>query len=925
MRSPFAPFRAAGQFAKSWLLNVGQKSYGRASRNSQLRRYLDGSAYGSMLGWNHFRETTHVAEGQGTPWSYIAMFARAVKAAEAKVTVYRDENPRQAPQMMRKSVAYQPTATEERLIDTAETLGDELFLDGYGKLFWHPGRQEAWFSTSDSNTAEDATRIAQALDDAGAAEVTVEAEASPPQDRGWVQLYPKQERHLSKQGRKHYWHKACRHYARKAIARFSKSIDHPHELDKPQRQPVSDRDPLARILRRPNPGQSGSEFFFAVIQQIRITGGAIIWKVKDEKFHRVRELYVIPTGLIQPFPPSADFPFGSIRVTPLPIYSTPMNGQGYVAPGALGELLTSGAVLDCRDIFKVGWPHPLYPADFLSPLKAGSMTVDGAGQIDRARFASLLNVLRPGMIFEADKDTWKDLSEDEKQAWLETITAANGGTLNFDKSFMPPPGITIKQTQRTAVEMDYVKSYEQMRDAEMGLHQTPPVAAGIAQASAYSAYFAALKQFLQEAVQPELDMVAAAFTRCLGPIFASYQRGQNHEHEHESARGLELDHGYEIEIKAQAIDDPELKDRMVRNLLQGKCITKNQLLALYGLPKTKEKWGEDIVGTEPQPGTDPLQALQGLVPTPEQVPGQPAAAPGPTGAPGASPPAANGQQNGVTGALHGLVPNGKAPKKADATTTGIPNPQQNAVTGRPSVGPKQNTFKKAWSQQPRTWHGRWFKKDREYGCVYAQLPELLANLLQTFAASIPRGDLADKGVERDSHITCKYGLPAGTDARELTNLLVDVQPFGVRLHRTTVFQKEDCDVLVIELDPLECWALVGLNSLISEKIDCEDSYPDFRPHVTLAYLKPGRGATYAGNNFAEGLECTFGEVVFSTPDGAKTTLPLGVTGQRASLNRTAGLEPDAGALTRETMPASIAPRLSKDAGLLTAGTNGHAF
>lgn len=869
MPSLLTPFRAAGRYVKAAYNGLMRKSYGPVSRNSQLRRYLDGSAYGAMLSWSHYRETQHVAEGQGTPWTYICANARATIASEATITVYRDEDPRLMRGMMTKSIGHEPSSLENRLIDTADRLNDDYQFDNYGKLFWHPGKKIAWFVTADSTESEEAHAVAQALDDAGAPEVRLEAESSPPEDAGWIQLYPKQKRHLTKQGRLKYWKKACQRYSRRAVLKL-KAIDHPHDLDKPQRQPVSDRDPLARILRRPNPGQSGAEFFAMVVFQIRVTGGAIIWKVKDKQFDRVRELYVIPTGLVQPFPPSAEYPFGSIRVTPLPIY-TPMNGDGFVAPGALGELLTTGAIIDCRDIFKLGNPNPLYPADFLSPLKAGSMTVDSAGQMDRARTNSFLNVIKPGMIFECDEEVWKDVSPDEKEAWLQTITAANGGSLNFDKSFMPPPGITVKQVQRSPVEMDFVQSYIQLRDAEMALHQTPGIVGGIAQASAYSAYFAALKQFLDLVAQPELSMIARAFERALGPIFASYLRGG--QRSNESARDLELDHGYEISIKAPKIDDPEILDRMMRSLIQGKAITKNEERQMYGLPPTKEKWGNDIAGTEPPPGADPLQALQGLIPGSAQAGAVPAAGV----VPGQEPGAADGKPSTDT-----------TPKKADEKTTGIANPGAKAPMGRPSVGPQQHTVKKSMGN----WHGRWFKSEpHKYSTVYASLEEqapMLADLFRAFAARIPKSELADTAADREKHVTVLHGLTTDEPA-DVAAVLVDVAPFGIRLHRTNVFQHPDKDVLYVDLDRLECKALVGLNALLKEKLPFVAKYPDFKPHLCIAYLKPGMGAKYQNDPFVDGLEITFDALTFAAAKGQKTRLPLGVSGQRASLQRTGPL------------------------------------
>lgn len=65
-----------------------------------------------------------------------------------------------------------------------------------------------------------------------------------------------------------------------------------------------------------------------------------------------------------------------------------------------------------------------------------------------------------------------------------------------------------------------------------------------------------------------------------------------------------------------------------------------------------------------------------------------------------------------------------------------------------------------------------------------------------------------------------------------------------------------------------------LNRLISRLVPTHDTHPRYQPHMTLAYLKKGRGAKYAGDKSLSGQKLTFQSIVFSGRKGHKETLPL---------------------------------------------------
>src|SRR6185436_14268976 len=51
--------------------------------------------------------------------------------------------------------------------------------------------------------------------------------------------------------------------------------------------------------------------------------------------------------------------------------------------------------------------------------------------------------------------------------------------------------------------------------------------------------------------------------------------------------------------------------------------------------------------------------------------------------------------------------------------------------------------------------------------------------------------------------------------------------------------------------------------------------PEYKPHVTLAYVKPGKGAKYAGqSNALTGREITINSLLFSGRGGQELNIPL---------------------------------------------------
>jgi len=151
--------------------------------------------------------------------------------------------------------------------------------------------------------------------------------------------------------------------------------------------------------------------------------------------------------------------------------------------------------------------------------------------------------------------------------------------------------------------------------------------------------------------------------------------------------------------------------------------------------------------------------------------------------------------------------------------------------------------------------------------------------VQALADTISDEDLAEKGRESEIHLTVKYGLHTD-DWQDVEDVVRGFGPVSVTLGDTSIFaahenesQRGGADFDVVKID-VEGDRLRQLNRLLAERLPHTDSFPEYRPHVTLAYVMPGEGQKYVGMSDLRGTDCHFTTLVFSNQDGAEKVISL---------------------------------------------------
>lgn len=159
----------------------------------------------------------------------------------------------------------------------------------------------------------------------------------------------------------------------------------------------------------------------------------------------------------------------------------------------------------------------------------------------------------------------------------------------------------------------------------------------------------------------------------------------------------------------------------------------------------------------------------------------------------------------------------------------------------------------------------------EYGCVmmYFDIPNWKEVL-----NIIDKNDVYDEdgfGYEKDSHITLLFGLHQDVDSNDIKNMLDCIPKPIIELNNINIFSGTVYDVVKFDIiNQLLNDINIGLKSLPNTQ-----SYPDYHPHMTICYVKAGRGVKYI-QKLDKSIVIKPYKIIYSKPDknGNKTEIDL---------------------------------------------------
>jgi phage portal protein BeeE len=387
-----------------------------------------------------------------------------------------------------------------------------------------------------------------------------------------------------------------------------------------QRKPIQNH-PAIKLLKHPNPVVGYHAFMWQVAKQFGLTGGCVIWEVRNEEGIPV-ELWVLPRAWLTFWPPSERCPLGRWRVV------NPRGIMGYWGGMTVnGITLAGGFELDVRDTINVYLPHSLYPGEPYSQLEACAEIIDIGEKADKATWSCLVNAIRPGLILSVESEN--PLGPEQLSAIEKTLAELKGGENNAGKT------LVLQNVKKDSLgtpmsDLNSVDLRTQNQQMMLAAHGVPPMAAGIrTDVGSYSGDAATINTYVEQVVQPMLNFYGGVLTH-------RFQRYWGDD--------------FELEYSAKRMDDViidgQRQERYLKGYVQG-VFTLNQVLKVFKEPPA-------TINGVPDPSAD------------ERKPPAP-----PPGMPGAMP----GQDAGGT-PTHDL--NDDVP---DDTSTGVKRPELQQASG----------------------------------------------------------------------------------------------------------------------------------------------------------------------------------------------------------------------------------------------------
>jgi len=132
------------------------------------------------------------------------------------------------------------------------------------------------------------------------------------------------------------------------------------------------------------------------------------------------------------------------------------------------------------------------------------------------------------------------------------------------------------------------------------------------------------------------------------------------------------------------------------------------------------------------------------------------------------------------------------------------------------------------------------------GCVMVEVPVSNWNEITSI---IDKDDLYEVegekyGIQTNPHLTLLYGLKPNITKEQIEQVLektIDGEKIEIEIENIGLFENENFDVVKFNIKKTE--QLQRLFDSLSE-LPNENTFPDYNPHMTIAYVKKGLGKKY---------------------------------------------------------------------------------
>lgn len=160
------------------------------------------------------------------------------------------------------------------------------------------------------------------------------------------------------------------------------------------------------------------------------------------------------------------------------------------------------------------------------------------------------------------------------------------------------------------------------------------------------------------------------------------------------------------------------------------------------------------------------------------------------------------------------------------------------------------------------------KKGETYESASTQIrvPSFVHTIMDQLHHMISADDLGPTGIEDEPHATLIYGF-SDEDFPKVKDVLEGQGPVRAQFWKLGVFpsKKEEQEALIIHLESED---LRNLHDTLKAKTGVKETFPEYKPHITIAYVKPGRGKVYVESLRVPQVVFEADTVEFSASTGA---------------------------------------------------------
>ncbi|RMD52390.1 phage portal protein [Candidatus Parcubacteria bacterium] len=255
--------------------------------------------------------------------------------------------------------------------------------------------------------------------------------------------------------------------------------------------------PVAELLRRPNPVQSGQEWWMMKISYLLISGNAFDERVVEGG--RLLELWTLRPDRMKIIPADTGLPKAYE-------YGTGTKKTVFPADPITGE----------SDILHIPLFHPQDDFHGLSPMQAAARAVDQHNEAMTWMQALLQNAARPSGALVTPADT--NLTDAQFQRLQQEIDSRYSGAKNAGRPLLIEGGMDWKPLGLSPEDMTYIDIKDSAaRDIALAFG-VPPLLLGIPGDNTYSNYREARLGFYEDTVIPFAKYIISSMNNWLRPF-----------------------------------------------------------------------------------------------------------------------------------------------------------------------------------------------------------------------------------------------------------------------------------------------------------------------------------------------------------------------------------------------------------------------